>query len=219
EDLKGAVVVEAALHSVVEKTSIAEPAQAVVVSPDPERPVSVFVNRTDAIARQPFGRRVRVESAVLESGESPVSPEPESAVTILVNHFHVVARQSVFGRVVGDDSVAVKLEHPMVSSDPEIARAICSDRPRRRARDRFGQILQLPIFIPEQSGDRADPQPPGAVFPQSLDDPFGFDQRVVLESSVSELAQALDRADPDMAVATLHQAVDFPVPQPAFRTL
>src|SRR5262249_3991401 len=129
---------------------------------------------------------------------------------------HVVARQSIFGRVVGDDSVAVKFKHPMVSSDPEIARAVRSDRPRRRARDRFRQVFQLPIFIPEQSGDRPDPQTLGAVFPQSLDNPFGFDPRVVLESSVSELAQTLDRTDPDMAVASLQQGIDFAVRQAAF---
>src|SRR5262249_28225170 len=108
QNLKDPVVVKAVLHPVVEKLAVAEAAQPVVISPDPERPFGVFIDRAHSISRQPVGCRVVGEFAIFELRQAAESSEPQRAAPVLMNDLYVIARQSVFGRIASDDLVPVE---------------------------------------------------------------------------------------------------------------
>ena len=94
-------------------------------------------------------------------------------------------------------------------------RAIFVDRPHRAPFTGCGcQILHRAIAVSEQGIDGADPQPPVTVLLQRLHEPGKILQRVAAHHrTVGEQAEAVNRADPDSAVAGLQQRIDLVVRQ------
>src|SRR5262245_44932232 len=56
EDLKDAVVEQPLLRPIVGKLAVAQPAQPVVIRPDPERPFDVFIERAHLVSHESFSR-------------------------------------------------------------------------------------------------------------------------------------------------------------------
>src|SRR5438552_856472 len=95
QNLEHAVVEETIFRGVTGKAAILEAAEATIISADPENPVSIFIERSDVIARQSILFGVGPKLALSVAGESAPGSEPELAGAILHNCFHLIAGQAV----------------------------------------------------------------------------------------------------------------------------
>src|SRR5262245_51238592 len=167
QDLKDAVVEQPVPDRVAGEFAVLEPAQAAVVSSDPERAVAVFVKRAHAITRQSLRLSPRGAAAVFETDQPAVGADPERAVATFDNRLDIGSGQTEAGQPFGrGESRQISLLIPVQThpvSKPERARSILMDRRRRSAqidpRRYNSSALQY-----SQSAISPDPQASFAVF-------------------------------------------------------